>query len=65
MAKLAFFKLGSSWLGGLRTIGRALKMRVSTQPYIDMTVETKAYIDMAVEAKSYIPMTVETREVEP
>ena len=65
MAKLAFFKLGSSWLGGLRTIGRALKMRVFTQPYIDMTVETKPYIDMTVEAKSYISMIVETREVEP
>ena len=65
MAKLAYFKLGSSFLGGLHTIGRALKMRVFTKPYIDMTVTTKPHIDMTVTTKPYIEMTVETREVEP
>lgn len=63
MAKLAYFKLGSSWLGGIKTIGRSLKMLVSTKPYIDMTVTTKAYIDMEVTTKPYIDMEVTTREV--
>lgn len=63
MAKLAYFKLGSSWLGGLRTIGRSIKMRVSTKPYIDMEVTTKAHIDMEVTTKPHIDMNVATREV--
>lgn len=59
--KLARFQLGASWLGGIRAIGRTIKMKIFTKPYIDMTLEAKAYIDMEVEAKPYIDMTVETR----
>ena len=61
MAKLAYFKLGSSWLGGLRTIGRSIKMRVSSKPYIDMEVTTKPHIDMEVTTKPYIDMEVTTK----
>ena len=61
MAKLGLFKLGSSWLGGIRTIGRKIRMRVFTKPYIDMTVTTKPYIDMVVTTKPYIDMNVTTR----
>ena len=61
MAKLAYFKLGSSFLGGLRTIGRSIKMRVCTKPYIDMEVTTKPHIDMEVTTKPYIDMEVTTK----
>ena len=63
MAKLGQFKLGEAILGGFRTIGRALKMRVFTRPHIDMTVTTKPHIDMEVTTKPHIDMMVETREV--
>ena len=63
MAKLAFFKLGSSWLGALRTIGRSLKPRLFTRPYRDVCVEAKSYLDVSTEVKSYRDMSVETREV--
>ena len=64
MAKLGFFKLGTSGLGGLRTIGRALKARLFTRSYRDMAVETKSHLDVATETKSYRDASSETREVE-
>ena len=63
MAKLAYFKLGSALLGGLRTIGRSIKMRVATNSYIDMEVATKPHIDMEITTKPHIGMQVTTREV--
>jgi hypothetical protein len=62
MAKLAFFKLGGSYLGGLITLGQKIKMRVLSKPHIDMTVTTKPYIDMTVTTKPYIDMNVVTKE---
>jgi len=65
MAKLGYFKLGSALLGGIRTIGRALKPRLFTRPYRDMSVEAKTYFDMSVVAITYRNAAAETREVEP
>lgn len=63
MAKLGYFKLGEAALGGLRTIGRGLKLRLFQRPYRDMAVETKSQFDMSTEARPYRDMAVETREV--
>jgi hypothetical protein len=65
MAKLGLFKLGSSWLGALRAIGRSLKPRLFTRSYRDVSVEAKTYFDTSVEAKTYRDVATETREVEP